>query len=156
MVAGITTTGNITLPTTLITPITGQLGYIFFGTNNFGSNTVTDGTTASANGKGGSGWQEQSSISLPIGVWLLTANIIFNASGVNFGLSISNSSTTYNAQCAIINSGGPATTMASGSRVVSITTTTTYYLLSYAGSTLTGTASQPNLGYPLFQATRIA
>ena len=149
----ISVTKNISLnTTTLYTPSSGQLGYTITGTN------ITNGTTISNNV-----CTPVSSLSLPVGTWMLFATCTCSGSVAAGTLnsritSISNSSSShsvsgYNLLSVSVSTFTSLSTIVQPI-IVNNSSTTTYYLnemINY--STTTMASNSPNT---LFKAVRIA
>jgi len=162
-------TDNIKLPTTLTTPASGYLGYIISGS--FSTNLVSRTSPCSG---------YISSISLPIGVWLLqaTAGVFCSTGGNNlnnFAIQVSNSEnlgatlTARNAVALTLTS--PYSSISYNSinanywntidttAVVTMTTTSTYYLNyfpNFSGGTKAYNVSNTTNNPCSFKAIRIA
>jgi len=165
------TVGNITLPTTILTPTSGQLGYVTTGTFNPDSKLVSRLSPCSG---------YLSKISLPTGVWLIhaTGGIYCNTYGNNlnnFSIQISSTANTgadlvagtaiplvttspysiinYNS----INSGG--WNSVDTASVLTVPSATTYYLNYYAnftGGAMAYTVISGTANPFAFRAVRIA
>jgi len=157
-------TGNLQLPTSLSTTVpSGFLGYQFYGTR---SNGGTNADGSSGNGvavTSVNGYSVQASISLPPGVWLLMGSLWFkviSTSANSFSAIIStNQGASDTPMCRLTlrgdNSVGPtipANMITPLSKVVTVTTATTHYLLATTSIQVYATEIDNILLY----ATRIA
>lgn len=154
-------TGNLQLPTSLSTTVpSGFLGYQFYGTR---ANGGGDADGSAGNGVAVTlvnGYSVQASISLSPGVWLIMGSLWFkvtSTSADSFSAVISTSQTASDIpMCRIILRGdsnvSPANMITPLSKVVTVTSTKSYYLL--ATTSITVLAS--NIDNILLYATRIA
>ena len=94
-----TVTGNITLPTTLVTPTAGQLGHTINGTIALYDSTRT--LVNSPYSMTALAVYQLSTLSLPIGVWLVLAQASVNAVSANYSISNFIASVTTNSTVAL-------------------------------------------------------
>ena len=141
--------GAIKLKPAYVTPVSGELG--FTTTSNLASQITTFVNSTGKN---------IVSFTLPIGVWLMTYNVLTNLTGGVFSSIFIGVTTTNNGLAAslvsqITQPNIPYTgeIRFSTSRVINVTTSTTYYLTGYFS--FTGTS--PAVNTPTYlEATRIA
>ena len=145
---------NITLASTVTTPTSGQLGYTITGTNTLGS--ITSGTSTN--------W---SSISLPVGTWLLRGKVSATASGgtVTVASVGSNLAPASSGTLSVSNNTSSITTgltvcLATETNIVNVASTTVYYwygFITFSGGSLTTASTTGGIGSSTyFTATRIA
>jgi hypothetical protein len=156
-------TDNLTLPTTITEPTSGQLGYQFFGTLSKTGGGIADGNNTN-NGVtiDGNTYSNQAFITLPPGVWLIMSSIWWDVpSGTTNAITFTSIiSETPNAEdgtrCRLSLLGSSSTldnVIAPVSRVVTVTSgTKTYYLVVRPSAQVLGN----EIDYILLYAVRLA
>jgi hypothetical protein len=154
-------TNNLTLPTTYTNPQSGELGYQFFGINNYNPFEPSDGTsTGSTRAITLNVQTSVASVALPTGVWILNGTVwIWTAAALSqFFLSISGTNNSLDKTSRIFTTAtsNPGNIQLSTTRAVTATAPITFYLVIQCSTSLNLGTTAPYLASPVFYATRIA